>query len=115
MCTQLIAVPITFPVVQTHRKVTLSPATVRGRDDNHGDISCGRTRIFVSHQQNLCHVIPKLPAAGGQERDLTSACTDNAVWLRRVVGACNLVVLNTSVVVHAHRKVPLSPAFSVRV
>jgi hypothetical protein len=28
-------------------------------------------------------VIPNLPE-GGQERDLTSACTNGAVWLRRI-------------------------------
>ena len=29
-------------------------------------------------------VIPNLPDEGGQERDLTSACANDAVWLRRV-------------------------------
>jgi len=63
----------------------------------------------------LSAVIPNLPDEGGQERDLTSACVNDAVWPQRIRAQEPVDVLITSVVIHSRRKVPHPRAFSVRV
>jgi len=66
-------------------------------------------------------VIPNLRSEGAQERDLTLRLERHKSawdWPRtleqpRLVHAPR-VILSTSMVIHKHRKVPLSPAFSER-
>ncbi len=67
----------------------------------------------AAHAPNYVIVIPNPFAAGGRERELTSACTHDVVWQRRKLpyGAASFLTPYTPLPIQSHRKVPL-PAFS---
>jgi hypothetical protein len=65
---------------------------------------------FLVPYRSQVIVIPNLPAEGWQERDLTSACAENEVWLPRIeaIAPC---ITTTFVVIRMHHQIPPSLAF----